>query len=149
MSNIDIVKELREITGLSFKEISKAVEEAGGDKCKALEVLKKTGADIAGKKAQRSTEQGLVDAYIHGNGRLGVLTQMLCETDFVAKNPLFSELAHEISMHIAAMDPENVEELLKQEYVRDSEITINDLITQYIAKIGENIKVGKFVRLTM
>lgn len=146
MSDLEIIKELRQTTGLSFKEIQKALAEADGDKARTIEVLKAHGATVAEKKASRSTAEGLVEAYVHSTGKIGVLVVLLCETDFVARNPLFSELAHELAMHIAAMDPRDNEELLGQAYIKDQDITIKDLITQYIAKLGENIKVERFVR---
>src|SRR3989344_3246809 len=102
MSDIELVKEIRDSTGLSFNEIKKALDEAGGDKARALEVLKAHGAKVAEKKAMRNTGQGLVESYIHSNKKVGVLVELLCETDFVARSPLFCELAHEVAMHIAA-----------------------------------------------
>lgn len=147
--NAELVKELRDSTGLSFNEIKKALDESGGDRAKALEALKARGATVAEKKSQRTTGQGMVEAYIHSNKKVGVLVELLCETDFVVRNPLFGELAHEIAMHIAAMDTQNTDELLTQPYIRDQAITINQLITQYIAKLGENIRVGKFCRLQL
>lgn len=144
--NLEDIKELREATGLSFNEIKKALEEAGGDKTKAVEALKARGVELAQKRAVRATQQGIITSYIHGTGKVGVLMEVLCETDFVAKNPLFSELAHELAMHTAAMGPESLDELLEQDYIKDPSIKIKDLLTQYIAKIGENIKVGRFAR---
>lgn len=146
MSDIQIIKELRDITGLSFKEIKEALEEAGGDKVRAIEVLKAHGVALARKKSARLTQEGIVEAYIHTTRKIGALVELLCETDFVARSPLFVELAHELAMHIAAMDPENVEQLLEQPYIKDQDITISDLITLYIAKLGENIKINRFVR---
>ncbi len=145
-NQIEIIKELRDITGLSFHEIKKAIEEAKGDKLKAIEILKIHGASVAQKKAARATQEGIVESYIHSNKKIGVLVELLCETDFVARNPLFSELAHELAMHIAAMDPSDNEELLEQPYIKDQDVKIQDLVTQFIAKLGENIKVAKFVR---
>src|SRR3989344_3035408 len=141
MSDIETIKELRDSTGLSFNEIKRALGESGGDKVRAIEVLKAHGAAVAQKKAMRSTGQGIIEAYIHSNKKVGVLVELLCETDFVARNPLFPELAHEIAMHVAAMDPQDGRELLSQPYVRDQDVTIEELITQYIAKLGENIKI--------
>ncbi|MEK7154182.1 MAG: translation elongation factor Ts [Patescibacteria group bacterium] len=146
MSDIELIKELRDTTGLSFKEIREALEEAGGDRARAIEVLKTHGAALARKKATRETQEGVIDAYIHATKKVGALVELLCETDFVARNPLFTELSHEIVMHIAAMDPKDAEELLKQPYIKDEDITIGELVAQYIAKLGENIKVGKFIR---
>lgn len=145
-NDIELIKELRDTTGLSFKEIREALEEARGDKARAIEVLKAHGAALARKKASRETQEGVIDAYIHATKKVGALVELLCETDFVARNPLFTELSHELVMHIAAMDPRDVEELLKQSYIKDEDISIQDLITQYVAKLGENIKVGKFIR---
>ena len=143
---METIKELRDSTGLSFNEIRRALEEAGGDKARAVEILKAHGVALAEKKASRATQEGIIDTYIHATKKVGALVELLCETDFVARNPLFIELAHEIAMHITAMDPRDVEELLKQPYMKDEDISIQDLITQYVAKLGENIKVGKFVR---
>jgi len=143
---IELVKELRDATGLSFKEIKEALREARGDKALAIEVLKAHGAALAQKKASRETQDGVIDAYIHATKKIGAIVELLCETDFVARNPLFTELSHELVMHIAAMDPRDAEELLKQPYIKDEDISIQDLITQYIAKLGENIRVGRFVR---
>ena len=145
----ELIKEIRDTTGLSFNEIKKALDEAGGDKARALEVLKAHGVKVAEKKALRTTGQGIVEAYIHSNKKVGVLVEVLCETDFVARNPLFGELAHEIAMHIAAMDPQDGRELLGQPYIRDQDVTVQELVAQYIAKSGENIKIGKFCRLQL
>ncbi|MBI2063562.1 MAG: elongation factor Ts [Candidatus Yanofskybacteria bacterium] len=145
----ELIKEIRDTTGLSFNEIKKALDEAGGDKARALEVLKAHGVKVAEKKALRTTGQGVVEAYIHSNKKVGVLVEVLCETDFVARNPLFGELAHELAMHIAAMDPQDGKELLSQPYIRDQDVTIGEFVTQYIAKLGENIKIGKFCRLQL
>ena len=149
MSDIKTIKQLRNSTRLSFNEIKRALDEAGGDKARALEVLKVRSVKVAEKKASRTTGQGVVEAYIHSNKKIGVLVEVLCETDFVARNLMFGELAHEIAMHIAAMDPQNGKELLNQPYIRDQDVTIEQLVTQYIAKLGENIKVGKFCRLQL
>ena|SRR3989338_1419521 len=149
MSNIDTIKEIREITGLSFNEIRKALDEAKGDRAQALELLKTRGASIAQKKSSRSTGEGIIESYVHATKKVGVLVELLCETDFVARNPLFSELAHECALHVAAMDPQTVEELLGQPSVKDPSITIEQLITNYIAKLGENIKVNRFQRLAI
>ena len=144
--SIDSIKELRDITGLSFNEIRKALEEAGGDTTKALEILKARGASIAEKKSSRSTSEGIVESYIHANKKIGVLLELVCETDFVARNPMFGELAHECAMHVAAMAPQNLDELLQQAYIKDPSKTINELITDAIAKLGENIKINRFER---
>ena len=147
--SIDIIRELRDITGMSFNEIKKALEEAGDDKVKALDILRSKGAAVAQKKSTRITQEGIVDSYIHSTRKVGVILELLCETDFVARNPLFPELSHELCLHIVAMDPTSVEELLEQPYIKDQAITIKDFIASYIAKLGENIKVGRFSRLSL
>jgi elongation factor Ts len=108
--------------------------------------LKEHGLEKAKKKEAKETKQGIVHSYIHQNGRIGVLVELLCETDFVARTPDFQNLAHEIAMQIAAMKPKNTEDLLKQEYIRDGTRTIKEVIAQNIAKLGENIRVSRFER---
>ena len=134
------------MTGASVDAIRKALEEADGEIEKALELLKNRGAITAAKKAGRQTGEGIISYYVHANNRVGVLVKLLCETDFVARTEQFRELGHELSMHIAAMDPINVENLLSQTYIRDQDMTIDALIKDYIAKLGENIKIGEFCR---
>ena len=134
------------MTGASVDAIRKALEEADGEIEKALELLKNRGAITAAKKAGRQTGEGIISYYVHANSRVGVLVKLLCETDFVARTEQFRELGHELSMHIAAMDPINVENLLSQTYIRDQDMTIDALIKDYIAKLGENIKIGEFCR---
>lgn len=145
-NDIETIKKLRDATDLSFKEIKEALKEAGGDEKRAIRVLKVRGVALAQKKASRATQEGVVNAYIHATKKVGVLVELLCETDFVARNPLFAELSRELAMHIAAMNPESAEQLLEQSYIKDENISIQDLIAQYVAKLGENIKVGRFVR---
>lgn len=144
--NANKIKDVRGKTGLSIAQIKKAFEQAAGDEKKALEILTAQGAVIAAKKSERSTKEGIVEAYIHANKKVGVLLELLCETDFVAKNPMFGELAHDLAMHIAAMDPQDTKELLGQPFIKDQAITVGDLLNNYIAKIGENIKLGNFIR---
>jgi elongation factor Ts len=148
MAQLDLkaIKKLREETSASIADCRRALEEAKGDEKKALEWLKKRAGEIAAKKADRETGQGLVEAYIHGGGKVGVLVELLCETDFVAKTDEFKQLAKEVAMQVAAMNPKDVEELLKQDYIRDSSLTIEQLVKNAIGKIGENITVKKFVR---
>ena len=104
---------------------------------------------MAAKKASRSTQEGIVESYIHITKKTASMVEVLCETDFVARNPLFGQLAHEVAMHIAAMDTQTNEELMSQSFVKDQDITIQDLVNQYIAKLGENIKIGRFVRYSI
>lgn len=143
---IELVKEIREVTGFGVMEIKAAVEEAGGDKVKTMEILKKKGAEMAQKKAERETRQGRVATYTHTTGKIGVMVELLCETDFVAKNEEFMAVAREIALQIAAMNPKDGEELLSQDYIKDPSRKIDDLIKELIAKFGENTKLGRFER---
>jgi elongation factor Ts len=147
MVDIALLKKLRNETSVSLADCRKALEESKNDYKKALEVLRKSGLEKAAKKAERETKQGLVDAYIHQNGRVGVLVEVLCETDFVARTDEFKSLVHEIGMQVAAMSPKDVPALLKEEYIRDPKKTIDILIKEAIAKTGENIVVKRFCRM--
>lgn len=140
------IKELRELTQAGFADCKVALEEANGDMKKATEILAKKGYDKAAKKGDRETSQGLIESYIHQNGRVGVLLEVLCETDFVARTDEFKTLAHEVSMQIAAMDPKDTKALLEQEYIRDGSKKISDLVTQTIATLGENVNIARFQR---
>lgn len=144
MINIGQIKQLREETGVSISECKKALEEAGGDFNKAKEIMKKWGKDLAGRKNARDTRQGIIVSYIHPNKKIGVLLELNCETDFVAKSKDFQELSHELCLQIAAMGQEMP--LLEQPWVKDQQKTVNDLIEECIAKIGENIVVKIFTR---
>lgn len=148
MINVEDIKKLREQTSAGIADCREALAEANGDFDKAKEILKKKGLDKAASKADREVKAGLVETYSHG-GKLGVLVTVLCETDFVAKTDDFKHLAHELALHIAAMRPDDSEKLLKQEYVRDPSMTIEDFIKSYIAKLGENIQVASFTVATL
>ncbi len=147
MISLDQVKELREKTGVSIMECKKALEQAQGDEAKALEFLNQKSAEKAEKKSEREAGQGVIEAYIHNNGKVGVLIKLNCETDFVAKNEDFKNLAHDIAMQIAANGAENIEELLTQEFIKDPQKKVQDLITEAIGKLGENIQIGEFAKL--
>lgn len=152
----DNIKKLREITGAGVMECKKAMEEAkrsfgcaqDDTQChfdKAVAIIHERGLARAEKKSDRATGAGLLESYIH-NERVGVLLELRCETDFVARNPLFRELAHNLAMQIAAMNPESIEKLLDSPYIKDESLTVDSLIKQAIAKTGENIKVERFCR---
>ncbi|MDD2753021.1 MAG: translation elongation factor Ts [Candidatus Portnoybacteria bacterium] len=140
------VKKLREATGASMMDCKKALEEAQGDETRARELLSKRGAEMAEKKSERQTKSGIVNAYVHANQRIGVLLELYCETDFVARNENFKNLAHEICLHIAAVAPQSNEELLSQPFIKDPAKTVQNIITDAVGKLGENIKLGKFSR---
>lgn len=186
-----LVKELRERTGVGMMDCKKALAATEGDMDKAIDFLREKGLAAAAKKAGRIVAEGLVESYIHGGGRIGVLVEVNCETDFVAKTDAFKSLVKDIAMHIAAANPsylrreevpaaelehekmvlseqarnegkpEKIIEkmvtgriekyykevcLLEQPFVKDPDKTISDLITESIAKIGENIAIRRFTR---
>lgn len=187
----ETVKELREKTGAGIMDCKRALADAGGDLEKAIDILRQKGLSAAAKKASRETKEGVIGSYIHGGGRIGVLVEVNCETDFVARNSEFQELVKDIAMQIAAANPsyvsrEDVPEpvldkerwiykvqaqesgkpehvldkivegkvekfyidacLLEQVFIKDPSVSINELIQQKIAKIGENISVKRFTR---
>jgi elongation factor Ts len=145
MNLVEKIKKLREETEISIAECKKALEEAKGDLEKAKEILKKGYGEMAKKRKERETKEGIIEAYIHPGGKIGVLLELRCESDFVAKNPEFRKLAHELCLQIAAVDPEEIP-LLEQNWIRDESKKIKDLISEYIAKFDENIIVGRFAR---
>ena len=151
MASIDLVslKKLREETSASVSDCRRALEEAAGNYDKALAWLKKRAAEKAEKKADRETGEGLIESYIHQTGKVGAMIEILCETDFVARTDEFKKLAHEVAMQVAAMNPQTVDELLKQEYIKDTSVTIEGLMKQVIGKLGENITIKRFSRLAL
>jgi elongation factor Ts len=150
------VKELREKTGAGVMECKRALQDAGGNMEKAIELLREKGMTKHAKLAGREARQGLIESYIHTGGRIGALVEVNCETDFVARTPEFRTLAREIAMQVASMNPSSVgavdgtdggdDVLLNQEYIRDARKTIRDLIKETIGKVGENIQVSRFQR---
>lgn len=156
-----MVKELREQSGAGVMEAKRALEEAGGDMKKAQEIIRERGIAAAAKRSERETEQGVVESYIHAGGRIGVLVELNCETDFVANTQDFRQLARDVAMQVAAMNPlvatkeDRTAEhegsdaeivLTEQPFIRDASRTIGDLIRDTVAKTGENIRVRRFVR---
>lgn len=191
MVSIDQVKQLRQETGVSVTDCQKALTETKGDVEKAREVLRKWGKEFASKKTSRETKQGIIETYLHPNRKVGVMVQIHCETDFVAKSDEFKRLAHELCLQIAAMSPlylksEDIPEefldgekkiyqeqlknsgkpqkivdqviegklkkykeeisLFSQPWIKDDTKTMKDLVEEYIAKLGENILVRRFIR---
>ncbi len=143
---IELVKKIRIETGLSIGEIKTAVEEAEGDEIKAKAILKELGFKKVEKRAEKEVHQGKVATYTHSTGKIGVMVELLCETDFVAKNEEFVEVTKALCLQVAAMNPETVEELLEQEYIKDPSVKMKDLVSGLVAKFGENIKVGRMAR---
>jgi len=160
------IKDLREKTGAGVMDCKKALLEAEGDLEKAIEILNQRGIVLARKKAERVADQGVIEAYIHPGSRIGVLVEVNCETDFVARTEEFKELAHNLALQIAAMCPQFISQedmtpdtetdtdaktgcLLLQPYIKDPDKTVQDIITETIAKVGENIKVRRFIRFEL
>ena len=192
--DINLIKQLRDLTGAGVADVKEALEEAKGDIEKAKDVLRLKGQKSAAKRTERSASQGLVSSYVHSNGKIGVLVEVNCETDFVARTADFQELVHNIALQIAAAAPEYVKSedvpaeivakeksicaeemaeekkpeaikekiiegklqkfyssvcLINQPFIKDDKKKIQDLITETIAKTGENIQVKRFIRFSM
>lgn len=188
----EAVRQLREITGIGMMKCKEALEATGGDIEKAVEHLRKQGLKTAEKRAGRETSEGVIASYIHSNSKIGVLVELRCETDFVARNDEFRQLARDLCMQVAATRPvavckeqvpaeivekereiyrEQVKDkppqavekivqgkldaffkercLLEQPFVKDPKTTVADLVKSLVAKLGENITVGRFVRMQM
>lgn len=169
------IRALREKTGAGIMDSKRALEQAGGDEGKAMEVLRQQGMSRAGKKSDRAAQQGLVEPYIHGAGRIGALVEINCETDFVARTPDFQALAHDVAMQVAAIPPRYIARedipagdldalanefgsqdeafkqvvLLDQTFIKDARKTINDLVKEGVGKLGENIVVRRFSRFEL
>jgi elongation factor Ts len=161
---VEAIKELRELTGVGMLDCKNALEEAKGDVEKAKQILRRRGIAVAEKRAGRETAQGLVEAYIHPDGRLGALVELNCETDFVARTDDFKTLAHDLAMQVAATEPKYVspEELpsdsdgdprdlclLAQPFIKDPVRSVQDMINDSMAKTGENIRVRRFQRFQL
>ena len=161
----DDVKRLRELTNAGVMDCKRALDEANGNIERAVEILKERGIASAAKRSSRETSQGLVDSYIHAGGRIGVLVEVNCETDFVARTDAFKQLVHDVAMQIAGIpttlavsedelpaDAEgSLEEtvLLKQPFIRNSSQTIEQLVQDVIAQTGENIRIRRFARFEL
>ncbi len=143
------IKKVKEVTGAGVMRVKKVLEEVKGDEKKAIEILRKEGFEKAAKKGERTTGEGIVASYIHHSKKVGVLVELLCETDFVARNELFEELGKNIALQIASMNPKDNKELESQDFIKDTSKKIADLVKEVIAKTGENIKIGKFARIEL
>ncbi len=158
---VDSVKTLREQSGAGIMECRNVLAETEGNIEKAVQILKERDLFKAEKKKQRAVTQGLVEAYVHAGGRIGAMIELNCETDFVARTDEFKQLAHDLAMQVAAMSPQFISKeeipagadieaqsacLMLQPFIKCTDMTIQQLIDQTIAKLGENIKVGRFAR---
>lgn len=157
----ELVKELRDKTGVSVMQCKKALDETGGDMEKATALLLSKSAEQALKKADRTLGAGFIGTYVHSTGTVGVMVELLCETDFVAKNDEFKVLARDIAMHASATDPKFLKAddvgadaepesvLLTQPFIKNPEVTITNLVQQATQKFGEKIEVSRFVRFSI
>lgn len=146
MSNIsaELISKLREATGAPVMRVKKVLEELKGDEKKALEILTKEGFEKAAKREGRETSQGRIYTYVHHTGKVASMVELLCETDFVARNDLFETLGRDLAMQLASMGDKAFE---KQDFIKDSSKKIADLIKEVVAKTGENIKLGRTQRM--
>mgnify|MGYP001558227692 FL=1 len=141
------IKELRDQTGLSFGHCKQALEEAGGDLTKAVELLRAKGESVAGKKADRALGAGTVAVYLHNGGQIGAMLLLRSETDFVAKNAEFKALAEDLAMQVAATAPESLETFLAEPFIKNPDSTVGEMVKSAVHKFGERIEVGQFSRL--
>jgi len=143
------IKELRKITGAGVMDAKKALEEAKGNLDKAVEIIRAKGLAKAETKADREVKSGKIYCYTHLGGSAAAMVEVACETDFVAKTDEFDALCKEIAMQVVSMNPENVEDLLAQPYIRDGAKTIEQLVKELVAKTGENIQIIRFARFKL
>lgn len=148
-AKLEDIKKLRSETSAGVSDCRKALEDCAGDYTKAKKMLEKRMVEKAAKKKDRTTGAGLIASYVHANGKIGVLVELQCETDFVARTDDFKNLSHELALQIAAMNPKDVDALIKSEYIRDGSLTIESFIKQAITKLGENIVLARFTRMEL
>ena len=162
--SIETIKLLREKSGAGVMDCKQALDEAKGDTETALKILYKKGISAASKKTSRAANEGLVESYVHNGGQIGAIVEINCETDFVARTPEFKALAHDISMQVAAMAPVYIDHtdvpededsisddslLMHQTFIRDPSKTMQDLLSEAIGKLGENIVIRRFIRFSL
>jgi len=163
-ASVEAIKALRDETGAGIMDCKRALEQANGDLDEARNILRKQGVASAARKASRVTEEGLVEAYIHSGSRVGAIVELNCETDFVARTPDFHNLAHDIAMQVAAMSPRYVDSsdipdgedgdpqeicLMQQPFIKDTVLSVQDLVNEAVAKLGENVRVTRFARFSV
>lgn len=147
--SVDQIRKLREKTGAPMLRVKKVLEEVNGNEKKAKIILEKEGHKVVAKKAERKTSQGLLEAYVHHSGKVASLVEVLCETDFVARNDVFKQLAHNLALQVASMNAKNAQELQNQEFIKDPSKNISDLLKEAIVKTGENIRIGRIYRVEL
>ncbi len=146
---MDQIRELREKTGAPVVRAKKVLEEVKGNEKKAEKILRKEGFEKAAKRSGRATDQGIIATYNHHDQKVVAAVELFCETDFVARNNLFKELAHNLAMQVASMKAENAKELKEQDYIKDPGKKVSILVKEVIAKTGENIRIGRVIRLEL
>lgn len=139
----EVVKKLRDATGVSVMECKKALEQADGDMDRAVAILKERSASMVAKKSDRELGAGVVSAYVHSTGQVGTMIVLACETDFVSKHEEFAAMARDIAMHISAMRPSTIEALMQEAFIKDSSKTIADLLSAATQKFGERIEISQ------
>lgn len=143
------VKKLREETGAGIMDAKKALTETNGDFDVAKKILKEKNLARAEKKADRETKEGYVASYVHNDGKSAAMVEIQCETDFVARNEELRKVGNDIAMQVVSMNPETVEELLEQDFIRDPDITVGHLVKDTSGKLGENLVVARFSRFVV
>ena len=144
--SVELIKKLREQTGAPVIRVKKVLEEVKGEEKKAFVILQKEGFEKAAKREGRETGQGKIFSYVHHNGRVASVVELFAETDFVARNELFETLGRDIALQVASMGEKD---LAKQEFIKDPAKKIEDLVKEVIAKTGENIKIGRAIRIAL
>jgi elongation factor Ts len=144
--SVDQIRKLRDQTGAPVIRAKKVLEEVNGNEKKAFEILQKEGFEKAAKKGARATSQGILETYVHHSGKVASVVELLCETDFVARNELFKNLGHDLALQVASMGEKDIE---NQEFIKDPTKKIGDLVKEVIAKTGENIRIGRVFRIEL
>lgn len=147
--NTKLIKKLREQTGAPMVRVKKVLDEVKGSEKEAIKILKKEGFEKAAKRSGRETNQGVIETYVHHSGKVASVVELFCETDFVARNEVFKNLAHDLALQVASMGAKNAKELEKQDFIREPGKKIGELVKEAIAKTGENIRIGRVFRIEL
>lgn len=149
MKGLDLIKKLREETGAPIIRVKEVLEEVNYNEDKALNILKEEGYKKAEKRMDRVTSQGVIECYVHHSKKIAGIVELFCETDFVARNKIFTDLAHNLALQVASMGATDSDDLKNQDYIKDPGKKVGDLIKEAIAKTGENIKIGRVMRIEL
>lgn len=147
--SVDLIKKVRKETGAPVIRVKKVLEEFKGDEKKAVSVLKKEGFEKVAKREGRETSQGIIEIYSHHSGKIASAVELLCETDFVARNDLFKSLAHDLALQVASLDAKDKKELIEQDFIKDPSKKVEDIVKEVIVKTGENIRIGRIFRIEL